>query len=468
MIKAPQSRSAMLQNVCDMILPLLPSLLILIVCAGVYYIRCPSITYNPGLYAEDGPIFLHQAIGEGVGSLLSLYAGYSHLLQRIVALVAVNLISPEYYPNFFLAVAWFSYLLPIICIEALIMQGAFGALMRIACIPYVIYPYSAETYLNLPNSYIFFPLGFILICYGSVSAGYGRKVEIFQHPITRFLLLIYGLIAAFTGPFVAIYAIPLLIFSFLKRGVKFLRLFWLSAPVLLSSLQIYFSQFHASYPVSTSSAIVSLLKNPFLLIDWSSIHMIGPLLGGYRSSRFVNSFPYSLKLLVIVFVIVLIYFSVKIVIEYAGKAGLFYLTIISTMVISFSSLVVSQRRGIDISMMLAPDLGGRFFFWNTVLCLSILLAAFYISAIARARNNLSMGIILSAWLLTFVGFYYNNITPREVLRENSKGAIVSLDYRRQLRNQCLSSQPLSIQIYPDKNWSFELSPALISRLCSDA
>ena len=63
-------------------------------CALGYHLRRPSISLVPTLYAEDGSIFLQQAIDHGAGSLLQLYAGYSHLLQRISALTAVNHLSP--------------------------------------------------------------------------------------------------------------------------------------------------------------------------------------------------------------------------------------------------------------------------------------------------------------------------------------------------------------------------------------
>jgi hypothetical protein len=48
--------------------------------------------------------------------------------------------------------------------------GVFGRLMRVAYLPFVDYPYAAETYPNLASVDIFSPLGFILIAYSVVAA----------------------------------------------------------------------------------------------------------------------------------------------------------------------------------------------------------------------------------------------------------------------------------------------------------
>ena len=100
-------------------------------CALGYHLRRPSISLQPGLYAEDGSIFLQQAIDQGAGSLVQLYEGYSHLLQRITALTAVNLLSVRL-PRFFLLVAWVAYLLPMFSVEVLIGVGVISRVMRVA------------------------------------------------------------------------------------------------------------------------------------------------------------------------------------------------------------------------------------------------------------------------------------------------------------------------------------------------
>ena len=60
--------------------PLLGSVGFISLCALFYFLRGPSTTLEPVLYAEDGSIFLQSAIDSGFASLFKAYAGYSYLL----------------------------------------------------------------------------------------------------------------------------------------------------------------------------------------------------------------------------------------------------------------------------------------------------------------------------------------------------------------------------------------------------
>ncbi|MEA5392673.1 hypothetical protein VB738_15520 [Cyanobium gracile UHCC 0139] len=436
-------------------------------CALGYHLRRPSVSLVPTLYAEDGSVFLQQAIDQGAGSLLQLYAGYSHLLQRITALTAVNQLSPLAYPGFFLLVAWLSWLLPLISVEALIGAGVFGRLMRVAYIPYVYVPYAGETYLNLPNAYIFFPLGFILIAYGVVARqGSGRPEPPWPAPL-RGLLFLYGLVAAFTGPFLAIYAIPLLIFAGLRRRRLPLRPLWLSLPVLLSSLQLYVSQLQTTYPLSTAEALKALLSRPALLLDWFTVHLISPLLGGYKPWWFLRTLPDPLQLLAVLVVLALVLLALRVVVRPMGQPGLLYVAIFSTLVLSLSSLLVATRRGVDLKLVVIEDAGGRFFYWNSVLFLSVLLIAFVLLVRdPRGRRSLP-GRALTIWLVLTLIFYHNNVVPRPVFMVTPDRQIRMLDYAEQLSAQCQRQDPMPIQIYGGPTWNFQLKQQQIERLCAE-
>ena len=436
-------------------------------CALGYYLRRPSVSLVPTLYAEDGSIFLQQAIDQGAGSLLQLYAGYSHLLQRITALTAVNQLSPLAYPGFFLLVAWLSWLLPLISVEALIGAGVFGRLLRVAYIPYVYVPYAGETYLNLPNAYIFFPLGFILIAYGMVARQWsGRPVPPWPAPLRGLLLLLYGLVAALTGPFVALYTIPLLVFTGLRRRRLPLRPLWLSLPVLLSSLQLYVSQLQTTYPLSTAEALKALLSRTALLLDWFTVHLISPLLGGYKPWWFLRTLPDPLQLLAVLVAVALVLLALRVVTRSMGQPGLLYLGIFSTLVLSMSSLLVATRRGVDLKLVVIEDAGGRFFYWNTVLFLSVLLIAFVLlMQDPRSRRSLP-GRAMATWLVLTVVFYHNNVVPRPIEVMTPTGEMRTLDYAEQLREQCRWPHPKLTHIYGGPMWSFQLGEREMARLCS--
>ncbi len=435
-------------------------------CALGYHLRRPSVSLAPTLYAEDGAIFLQQAIDQGAGSLLQLYAGYSHLLQRITALTAVNLLSPLAYPGFFLLVAWVSWLLPLISVEALIGAGVFGRLMRVAYIPYVYVPYAGETYLNLPNAYIFFPLGFILIAYGVVAQQASGRAEAFRSPFLKGALALYGLVAAFTGPFLAIYTIPLLLFAGLRRRRLPLQPLWLSLPVLLSSLQLYFSQLQTTYPLSTAQALAKLLMQPAVLLDWFTVHLIAPLLGGYKPWWYLRGLPDPLQLLAVLGVLALVVLAVRVVTGRMGQPDLLYLAIFSTLVLSFSSLLVATRRGVDLKMLSIEDAGGRFFYWNTVLFLSVLLIAFVLLAREHRTRQGTACRALAIWLVLTLVFYHNNVVPRPIEVMTPAGEMRTLDYAEQLREQCRWPHPKLTHIYGGPMWSFLLGERQMARLCA--
>ncbi len=442
--------------------PLLVSAGFIGLCALFYFLRRPSISLEPVLYAEDGSIFLQTAINGGVASLFKTYAGYSHLLQRLMALFAVNHVSPLDYPRFFLGVAWASYLLPLCCMEGLIRLGFFGRILRVSYIPYVFYPYGQETYLNLPNAYIFFPLGFILIAY----AVYGRLLQGSQAPPLRvwpgfqLLLFLYGVVAVLTGPFAALYTLPLLVFVTIRRRRFPLAPAWLTLPVLLSALQIYLSQMQYRYALSTAQAVGKLLARPDVLLDWFTIHLVSPLFGGYKPGWYLRVLPEPLQLLLVALLVAVVVLAVRVVSRRMRQPVLLYLAMFSTMVLSLSSLLVAVRRGGPIAGLVVEDAGGRFFFWNTVLFLSILLTAFVLLVRDRATRQGTPSRILASWLILAIVFYHNNVAPRSA----------DISYAGQLEQQCQvpGKMPMELQIFAGPVWSFHLGKPQIDRLCAGA
>lgn len=68
--------------------------LLWLACAAVLLARRPDLVTTPQLYAEDGVVFFREAALSGLGSLLAPYAGYHHLVPRLVALIASPLPAP--------------------------------------------------------------------------------------------------------------------------------------------------------------------------------------------------------------------------------------------------------------------------------------------------------------------------------------------------------------------------------------
>jgi hypothetical protein len=140
------------------------------------------------------------------------------------------------------------------------------------------------------------------------------------------------------------------------------------------------------------------------------------------------------------------------------QPALLYLAMFSTMVLSFSSLLVAVRRGAPIVALTVEDAGGRFFFWNTVLFLTILLTAFVLLVRDRATRQGTASRILACWLILSIVFYHNNVAPRPA----------PISYTEQLEQQCRvpGKLPMELQIFAGPVWSFRLAQPQIDRLCA--
>lgn len=54
-------------------------------CVVVLFARHPDLIRTPQFYAEDGVVFFRDAVFDGLGSLLTQYSGYHHLIPRAIA-----------------------------------------------------------------------------------------------------------------------------------------------------------------------------------------------------------------------------------------------------------------------------------------------------------------------------------------------------------------------------------------------
>jgi hypothetical protein len=57
-------------------------------CFLILFLRRPSTLTHPQFWAEDGTVFFRDQITHGLGALLQPYAGYLHLISRLVAALA--------------------------------------------------------------------------------------------------------------------------------------------------------------------------------------------------------------------------------------------------------------------------------------------------------------------------------------------------------------------------------------------
>jgi hypothetical protein len=120
--------------------------------------------FYPGLWAEDGAVFLRDAIMKDASSIIEQYAGSYHTLPRLVAYLTYKLLPVVFYPYFFMLVSTGIYALTASQIAgnefALIIKPPLIRLLASVCL--CIVPGLYEVLGNLANLHWVL---FLLLCF---------------------------------------------------------------------------------------------------------------------------------------------------------------------------------------------------------------------------------------------------------------------------------------------------------------
>jgi hypothetical protein len=66
------------------------SISVFLICSIVFILRRPDMITNPQPWAEDGSVFISEALSDGLHSIFIIYAGYYHLIPRIVTYLSIH------------------------------------------------------------------------------------------------------------------------------------------------------------------------------------------------------------------------------------------------------------------------------------------------------------------------------------------------------------------------------------------
>lgn len=154
----------------------------------IFILRIPDVVRNPQFWAEDGSIFFRQNFCDGAAAIGKPYAGYFHLVPRLLAWVA-GAFRPTWVPAFYIAVA-----LILTGVVLYLLQSPRLALPLIPLLglAIVLSPTGLETYGNLTNIQWFLALGVLALI-------------LMQLPESKFVIILeaaFVAIAGLTGPFV--------------------------------------------------------------------------------------------------------------------------------------------------------------------------------------------------------------------------------------------------------------------------
>jgi len=170
------------------------TLALLLVCGLSLVAKSPDALTNPQFWAEDGTIFFQQQQSHVLPLLLTPYAGYLHLLPRLVAWLASwgpLPLAPVIY-------CMAAFAINTLCVGYFLLSLAPWRLALVAYGGIFLTPTSGEFFGSLSNCQWFVQLFLVAACFAPVSpCGRCRSA----------VLSILVLVAALTGPFALLLAL---------------------------------------------------------------------------------------------------------------------------------------------------------------------------------------------------------------------------------------------------------------------
>ena len=239
-------------------------LLVLAVSAIVLFVRKTDSFLNPQFWAEDGAIFFLQQYEKGASALLQDYAGYLHLVPRLIALVADSFFTYSAIP----IVYNFSSLLFTLVVVASIFSPRLKINHKpLLALTIVLVPhYTDEVFLNVAN--LQWILSILLIVVLLKERPHDRYGNInVQYVLDLIIIILCGL----TGPFI-VFLVPFFIWKWINDKGLYDSII-LIAVIAVSSIQFFFMlselirvQNGISFNLNVYSAIIGhkLFGNLFL------------------------------------------------------------------------------------------------------------------------------------------------------------------------------------------------------------
>jgi hypothetical protein len=170
---------------------------------------------NPALWAEDGSIFLQQALDLGLRSIVEPYAGYLHVFPRVIALLAtlapLELVPLIFHAGWLLAFCFFIFFV----YRKISKQNYLICLFILTCI--VLQPQAGEIFFSLTNAQWFIGAALFIFILSDLP----------KHALFRnFAFIMMGCL---TGPF-CIFMLPAMllrvwIFNDIKKNAILYMLF---------------------------------------------------------------------------------------------------------------------------------------------------------------------------------------------------------------------------------------------------
>ncbi len=226
--------------------------LVLLTVTLILFVRKPDAFLNPQFWAEDGTIFFAQQYESGGSAILRPYAGYLHLLPRLVAWIADVVVPVSLVPVFYNYSALMVIMATVASIFSDRLKIKYQVLlaMSVVLVPH----YSGEVFLNITNSQWYVAIMLVvLLLKDDPSDSYGNKSLQYLSDLT--IILIGGL----TGPFV-ILLFPFFVWKWLLGNSNYST----SALSLLSIVALI--QVSCFILAAEPSKPISLSPDPYFMV----------------------------------------------------------------------------------------------------------------------------------------------------------------------------------------------------------
>ena len=222
-----------------------PMALIIFTTIIILLIRKTDALINPQFWAEDGSVFFLQQYNHGVSALFQEYAGYLHLVPRLIALIGDTFFSYSSIPAFYN----YASLLIILIVTLSIFSSRFHVkhksliALTISLVPH----YENEVFLNVTNTtWILSIMIIIVLLKENPAKRYGKVVV--QYACDLLIIIICGL----SGPFI-IFLMPFFGWKWINKKNVYNTIIF-TATSIISLIQLSFIVSHSinSYDVSTN------------------------------------------------------------------------------------------------------------------------------------------------------------------------------------------------------------------------
>lgn len=361
------------------------------------FARAPSRVVHGYLWAEDASIFIKQSYQLGLYSLFKPYAGYLHLLPRVIVNLACALVDIIYIPyllscmSLFLTglASWYLYR-ALKCVS--------GGVALMVAFSLVATPQNGELLFTITNlQWVLCPVVLILLWECSVS-----KLSLCGSAVRAFVLGVLTL----TGPFGVLFSPLLLVYFVLNRLWRFKENYIWFAPYAISVMFQLWVIFN--YPQS-SSLLVHDHFFQILLIQFFSDFCSFSVVHGH------NHIYLNVGLGVCFFVLIL--WSV-----YQSKCrSVIFLLLVVSVVLWFVGIF--RVGNLDMHLSWRAD-GSRYLYLPLLFMVWAIIFTYHYS-VSKIARNISVFFLLLIFIISMTKFSLNEWSDCIVVKRNQGAYIMS-------------------------------------------